>query len=67
MALEKNNLRIELAIFRFLGVKNFDRSPAMLKIFALIKRKIANFNLRILFISKFLSLEFFVIVTILWL
>ncbi|MEN0047964.1 MAG: hypothetical protein AAF806_12965, partial [Bacteroidota bacterium] len=44
--IEKYNLRIELVIYHYLRVKNFDRSPAMLKIFALIKQKITNLNLR---------------------
>ncbi|MEN0047767.1 MAG: hypothetical protein AAF806_11965 [Bacteroidota bacterium] len=53
--LEKYNPRIELVLFHFLRVKNFDRSPAMLKIFALIKQNITNPNLRTLFISKSLN------------
>jgi len=55
---DRINLRICLVAERgspFSYVKNFDRSSAMLKIFALLKEKIPSENLRSLFISKALS------------
>jgi len=39
--MKNNNLRILIALFPFSCVRNFDRSPAMLKISALLKEKIA--------------------------
>lgn len=42
MGFRNNSQHILFALFPFAIVKNFDRSPTMLKIFALPKEKIAE-------------------------